>query len=128
MNSNVKLIEDYLCNLCDLVFNDGIICDKMYNPEQLVNRSAYITDIQSIDGDQHALVKCNARIAENRKNRPECVTDTQKIIENFNKSGASLGNGLAIYIEIEYITMPIKIIVNTQTAFTVSANLKITAK
>lgn len=128
MNSNVKLIEDYLCDLCDAVFNDGIVCDKMYNPEQLVNRSAYVTDIQSQESDQHGLVKCNARIVENRKGRPECIIDVQKITENFNKKGDPLGNGLAIYIEVEYITMPIKIMVNTQTAYTVSANLRITAK
>lgn len=128
MNSNVKLIEDYLCDLCDTVFNDGIVCDKMYNPEQLVNRSAYVTDIQSQESDQHGLVKCNARIVENRKSRPECVNDVQKITENFNKKGDPLGNGLAIYTEVEYITMPIKIMVNTQTAYTVSANLRITAK
>lgn len=128
MNSNVKLIEDYLCDLCDTVFNDGIVCDKVYNPEQPVNRSAYVTDIQSQESDQHGLIKCNARIVENRKSRPECVTDVQKITENFNKNGDPLGNGLAIYVEIEYITIPIKIMVNTQTAYTVSANLRITAK
>lgn len=100
----------------------------MYNPEQLVNRSAYVTDIQSQESDQHGLIKCHARIVENRKGRPECVTDVQKITENFNKKGDPLGNGLAIYTEVEYITMPIKIMVNTQTAYTVSANLRITAK
>ena len=128
MNSDVKLIEDYICNLCDEVFNDGIVCDKLYNPEQLVNRSACITDIHTQDTDQYAVIECNVNISENRKTRAECIADTQKIVKNFNKSGVSIGDGLAIYMEIEYITMPIRILVNTVTAYTISANIKVTAK
>ena len=65
MNSNIKLIEDYICDLCDEIFADGIVCDKIYNPEQLVNRSACITDIQSQETDQYAVIKCNVNISEN---------------------------------------------------------------
>lgn len=128
MNSNIKLIEDYICDLCDEIFADGIVCDKIYNPEQLVNRSACITDIQSQETDQYAVIKCNVNISENRKTRAECIVDTQKIVKNFNKSGVSIGDGLAIYMEIEYITMPIRILVNTVTVYTISANIKVTAK
>lgn len=125
---NIKYVEDYLCNLCDAVFNDGISCDKVFNPEQLVNRSAYVTDIQSQDTDQYAIIKCNATIVENRKTRTECVADIEKIIKNFNKNGESISDGLVIYMEIAYITMPIKIMVNTIAAYTISANLKIVIK
>lgn len=126
--TTLLLIEDYLCNLCDTVFNDGITCDKIYNPEQRVNRAAYVDNATASGADQNAITICRAKIVENRETRAQCITDIQKVRENFVKYGSSLGNGFAIFMDIDYITMPIKIMAGTQTAFTFTANLKITAK
>ena len=125
---DIKTIEDYLCNLCDSVFNDSITCDKSYSPEKRVNRAAYVDSANPNLADQNAVTICRAKVVENRETRAQCITDIQKVRENFVKYGSSLGNGFAIFMDIDYITMPIKIVAGTQTAFTFTANLKITAK
>ena len=126
--SDIKAIEDYLCNLCDSVFNDSITCDKLYNPEQRSNRAAYVDNTTATIADQNDVTVCHAKVVENRETRAQCISDIQKVRENFVKYGSSLGNGFAIFMDIDYITMPIKIMAGTQTAFTFTANLKITAK
>lgn len=124
----IETIENFLCDLSDSVFNDGIICDKIYNPEQRENRSAFVNQVLSMESDQNGITKCVAQLLENREKRSQCVQDVNLIREKFTKIGYKLQDGLAIYIELQYITMPIKIMVDTQVAYTISANFNITVK
>lgn len=124
----ISEIENYLCDLCDTIFNDGIVCDKAYNIEQRVNRAANVLGVYRAAGDQGAVHRVSAKITENRETRSQCVTDVDKIRQNIRKIGVTIQNGLVIYIDVQYITMPIKIVVGTQTAYTISATLNITVK
>jgi hypothetical protein len=125
----IDLIEDYLCDKCDEIFNgDSIACDKVYNPEEAITRSAYVTSVKSNTTDQFGVGEYAAQIIENREKRSQCTHDVELIRKNFTKYGDVLANGLAIYITIQYITMPIKIVVGTSNVYTISANLNITVK
>ena len=129
MSNVVHIIEDYLCDKCDEVFaSDGIVCDKVFNPEEPVNRAAFITKVLSAQSDQNGIGDYSAQILEHRIKRSECTADVEKIRKNFTIYGDKLQNGLAIYISIEYITMPNKTVVGTQNVYWLSANLKITVK
>ena len=121
----IEIIENYLCDLCDESFNDGIICDKIFNPEETVTRSAYV--IQQIDTltDQDGIRRYTAQVVENRKTRSECIRDMGIIDGNFRKYGKKLDNGLVIRISIQYIMSPIKTIVGTQTVYNLSAMLNV---
>ena len=125
----VELIEDYLCDKCDKIFTgDSIVCDKVYNPEEIVNRASFITSVLSATTDQNGIGEYRAQIIENREKRSQCTHDVELIRKNFTEYGDTLANGLAIYVSLQYITMPIKIVVGTSSAYTVSANLNITVK
>lgn len=129
MSNVVDVIEDYLCDKCDEIFaSDGIICDKVFNPEEPINRAAFITQISADITDQNSVGEYSAQILEHRLKRSECTADVEKIRKNFTIYGDKLQNGLAIYISIKYITMPRKLVVGTQNAYWMSANLKITVK
>lgn len=129
MANVVNIIEDYLCDKCDEIFaSDGIACDKVFNPEDPENRAAFITQVLAAQSDQNGVGDYSAQILEQRIKRSECTADVEKIRKNFIIYGDRLPNGLAIYISIEYITMPNKIVVGTQNAYWLSANLKITVK
>ena len=129
MANVVNIIEDYLCDKCDELFtSDGIVCDKVFNPEEPENRAAFITQVLSAQSDQNGIGDYSAQILEHRIKRSECIADVEKIRKNFNICGDKLQNGLAIYISIVYITMPNKTVVGTQTIYWLSANLKITVK
>lgn len=124
----IETIENFLCDLSDSVFNDGIICDKIYNPEQKENRAAFINQVLAFESDQNGITKCTAQMLENREKRSQCIRDINLIRENFIKIGHKLQDGLAIYVELQYITAPIKIMVDTQVAYTISANFNVTVK
>lgn len=129
MANLVNIIEDYLCDKCDEIFvSDGVVCDKVFNPEEAVNRAAFITQVLSAQSDQNGVGLYSAQIIEQRIKRSECTADVENIRKNFTKYGDRLPNGLAIYISIEYITMPNKTVVGTQTVYWLSANLSITVK
>lgn len=129
MSNVVDIIEDYLCDKCDEIFaSDGIICDKVFNPEEPINRAAFITQVPADITDQNGVGEYSAQILEHRLKRSECTADVEKIRKNFTIYGDKLQNGLAIYISIKYITMPRKLVVGTQNAYCMSANLKITVK
>ena len=129
MANAVNIIEDYLCDKCDELFaSDGIVCDKVFNPEEAVNRAAFITQVLSASSDQSGVGEYTAQILENRLKRYECTEDVEKIRKNFIIYGDKLANGLAIYISVGYIMMPIKVVVGTQNAYTISANLNIKVK
>jgi hypothetical protein len=121
----IKIIEDYLCDLCDLAFNDGIVCDKVFNPEEPVNRAAFITQQGNSETDQDGIRTYTAQILENRKTRSECIIDMGIIDKHFRKYRKKLDNGLVINISVSYIISPIRIIVGTQQAYNLSANLEI---
>lgn len=121
----VEVIENYLCDVCDAVFNDGIVCDKIFNPESPVNRSAYVTQQTGYETDQDGIRTFSAQILENRSTRSDCIRDMAIIDANFRKYGKKLDNGLVIRISIQYIMSPIQIIVGTQTAYNLSALLNI---
>lgn len=123
-----ETLENFLCDLSDSVFNDGIVCDKIYNPEQEVNRAAFITATQTPEGDQDGLIRFSAQLLENRKKRSECIKDSELIRKNFKKTGHKLENGLVIYLDVQYITSPIKTIVDTQSIYTISANFNVKIK
>lgn len=124
----IETIENFLCDLSDSVFSDGIVCDKIYNPEQRENRSAFVNQVLPMQSDQNGITRCTAQLLENREKRSQCVHDVNLIRENFTKIGYKLHDGLAIYIELQYITMPIKIMVDTQVAYTISANFNVKIK
>lgn len=129
MSNVVNIIEDYLCDKCDEIFaSDSIVCDKVFNPEEPENRAAFIAQVLPTRSDQNAIGDYAAQILEHRIKRSECTADVEKIRKNFNICGDKLQNGLAIYVSIEYITMPNKIVVGTQNVYWLSANLKITVK
>ena len=121
----IEVIENYLCDLCDEAFADGIVCDKIFNPEEQVTRSAYV--VQQLDTltDQDGIRKYIAQISENRKARSECIHDMSIIDSNFRKYSKKLDNGLVISVAVRYIIAPIKVVVGTQTAYNLSANLEI---
>ena len=121
----IKIIEDYLCDLCDLVFNDGIVCDKVFNPEEPVNRAAFITQQGNYETDQDGIRTYTAQILENRKTRSECIIDMGIIDKHFRKYRKKLDNGLVINMSVNYIISPIRVIVGTQHAYNLSANLEI---
>jgi hypothetical protein len=121
-------IENYLCDLCDSVFNDGIICDKVYNIEQPSNRAVSVISVNALSGDQNSVKKMYAKFSENRETRALCVQDAEKILNNFTKIGYKVSDTLAIYTDIQYITMPIKIVVGTKTVYTLSATISINVK
>lgn len=125
MSSAIKIIEDYLCDLCDAAFGDGIICDKVFNPEEPVNRAVCITQQLESGTDQDGIRYYTAQILENRKTRSECINDMDIISNTFRKCGKKLDNGLVIYISVSYIMSPTKMIVGTQKAYFLSANLEI---
>ena len=125
MSNAVKTIEDYLCDLCDLVFNDGIVCDKVFNPEEPANRAAFITQQGNSETDQDGIRTYTAQILENRKTRSECIIDMEIIDKHFRKYRKNLDNGLVINMSVSYIISPIKVIVGTQHAYNLSANLEI---
>lgn len=125
MSNAIKIIEDYLCDLCDSSFNDGIVCDKVFNPEEPANRAAFITQQGNSSTDQDGIRIYTAQILENRKTRSECITDMDIINSTFRKYGKKLPNGLVIYMTTSYIMSPTKMIVGTQTAYFLSANLEI---
>lgn len=124
----VELIEDYLCDKCDELFADEIVCDKLYNPEVAVNRAAFVTSVRDTVTDQDSVGEYTAQIIENRSKRSEGAADVELLRKNFTKYGDTLPNGLAIYVRLQYITMPTKIVVGTEYAYSVSANLNITVK
>ena len=130
MVSVIDLIENYLCDKCDALFSeDGIVCDKVYNPEQTDNRAAFVTQVLTPLTDQNGVGEYRAQILENRSKRSQCIADAETIRKNFTKYGDILSNGLAIYIQLQYITTPTnKIVVDTSTVYALSANLKITVK
>lgn len=121
----IKIIEDYLCDLCDISFTDGIVCDKVFNPEEPVNRAAFITQQGNSETDQDGIRTYTAQILENRKTRSECIIDMGIIDKHFRKYRKKLDNGLVINISVSYIISPIRIIVGTQQAYNLSANLEI---
>lgn len=121
----IKLIEDYLCDLCDLTFNDGIVCDKVFNPEEPVNRAAFITQQGNSETDQDGIRTYTAQILENRNTRSECIIDMDIIDKHFRKYHKKLDNGLVITMSVSYIISPIRVIVGTQQAYNLSANLEI---
>lgn len=126
----IDIIENYLCDKCDEMFaSDGIPCDKVYNPDQIDNRAAFITQMLTPITDQNGVGEYMAQILENRTKRSQCISDADTIRKNFTKYGDTLPNGLAIYVQLQYITTPIsKTVVGTSTIYTLSANLKITVK
>ena len=124
----IETIENFLCDLSDTVFNDGIVCDKIYNPEQRETRSVFVNQVLSFGSDQNGIFRCTAQLLENREKRSQCVSDVNIVKENFTKIGYKLPDGLAIYIELQYITMPMKIMVDTQVAYSLSANFNIIVK
>lgn len=129
MSNVVDVIEDYMCDKCDEIFaSDGIICDKVFNPEEPINRAAFITQVLTDISDQNGVGEYSAQILEHRLKRSECTADVEKIRKNFTIYGDKLQNGLSIYISIKYITMPRKLVVGTQNAYWMSATLKITVK
>lgn len=128
MANVISSIEDYLCDLCDSVFSDGIVCDKVYNPEQQENRAAFVTQALPSPDDQNGIGTYTAQILQNRTKRSECIQDAELFRKNFIKYGDDLQNELAIYISVQYITMPIKRIVGTSTTYTISVMLNITVK
>ena len=121
----IKLIEDYLCDLCDAKFNDGLICDKVYNLEQPENRAAFINQQVDTETDQDGIRVYVAQILENRKTRTECINDMFIIDKYFRNYGKKLDNGLVIYVSVNYIMSPTKIVVGTQTIYSLSASLEI---
>lgn len=126
----IESIEDYLCDKCDELFSgDDIVCDKVYNPEQPVNRAAFVTQVLTERADQSGVGEYRAQIIENRSKRSECIADAETIRKNFTKYGDRLQNGLAIYVSLQYITTPTnKMVVDTSTIYYISANLNITVK
>ena len=125
MSNSVKIIEDYLCDLCDASFNDGIVCDKVFNPEEPANRAAFIIQQGNSETDQAGIRTYTAQILENRKTRSECIIDMGIIDKHFRKYRKKLDNGLVINMSVNYIISPIRVIVGTQPAYTLSANLEI---
>lgn len=125
MSNDIKIIEDYLCDLCDIAFNDGIVCDKVFNPEEPVNRAAFITKQGNSETDQDGIHTYTAQILENRKTRSECIVDMEIIDKHFRKYRKKLDNGLVINMSVSYIISPIRVIVGTQQAYNLSANLEI---
>lgn len=126
MANNVEIVEDYLCDLCDTLFNDGIICDKIFNPEEKVNRAANVVQIYGAASDQgDAIYRMDARVVENREKRSQCIKDIE-ILQKLTKNGVKLASGLAIYINIQYITSPDRTIVDGQSVYTISAYLNVT--
>lgn len=121
----VEIIENYLCDVCDAVFDDGIVCDKIFNPEDSATRSAYVTQQLESLTDQDGIRIFSARIVENRKTRSECIRDMGIIDDNFRKYSKKLDNGLVIRISIQYIMSPIQTIIGTQTAYNLSAMLNV---
>ena len=126
MINYVEVVEDYLCELCDEVFNDGIVCDKVFNPEERVNRAASVLQVYAPSADQPtAIHTMSARVVENRERRAQCITDME-LSKKLVKSRVKLENGLEIYINIQYINAPIRTIVGTQNTYTLSVYLTIT--
>lgn len=122
----IKSVEDYLCETCDALFNDGIVCDKVYNPEERMNRAANVIQVRYGDDDQSgAIVRMEARVIENCDKRSKGVQDAE-LLRKLAKNGVKLPNGLVIYINVQYINMPQKIIVDTLTTYILSAQLAIT--
>lgn len=121
----IEAVENFLCDTCDTIFNDGILCDKIYNAEQPVNRAAFVLQALPPETDQHGVTCCTAQIIENREKRSQCVQDMDIIRENFTKYGHKLQEGLAIYTSIQYITSPIRTVVGTQDVYTLSAVINI---
>ena len=68
--TDIKAIEDYLCNLCDSVFNDSITCDKLYNPEQRINRAAYVDNTPATIADQNDVTIAMQRLSKIEKHAP----------------------------------------------------------
>jgi ATP-dependent protease ClpP protease subunit len=130
MDCVIELIENYLCDQCDALFEgDGLVCDKVYNPEQTANRAAFVTQVLTPSTDQSGVGQYMAQIIENRTKRSECIVDSDIIRRNFIKYGGRLQNGLAIYVQLQYITTPTtKMVVDTSTVYFISAILKITVK
>jgi hypothetical protein len=81
----IETIENFLCDLSDSVFSDGIVCDKIYNQEQRENRAAFVNGVTPPQSDQYGIVKCTAQLLENREKRSQCVQDINKIREKFTK-------------------------------------------
>jgi hypothetical protein len=126
MTNIIDTIEDYLCDKCDELFAaDGLVCDKVFNPEQQANRAAFVNQVLTPLSDQSGVGVYKAQILENRLKRSECTQDVEILRTKLTKYGDKLPNGLAIYISLEYIMMPIKITVGTTNVFTVSANFNI---
>lgn len=121
----IESVENFLCDTCDEAFKDGILCDKIYNAEQSVNRAAFVLQVLNPVTDQDGVTSCTAQIIENREKRSQCVQDMEIIRENFTKYGYKLQDGLVIYSSIQYITSPLRTVVGTQDVYTISAVINI---
>lgn len=121
-----KQIEDWLCDYVDSSFNDGIPCDKEFSTDISDCRAIYISRLNSGFDDQSATAKYEVSIKSTRKTRIQAVNDISILNEIFPIYNVRVDNGLVISINRDYITVPIRTMVDSKQAYFFSATFTLT--
>ena len=124
--NRVKEVEDFLCDFLTALFSDSVACKKEFDGSLSESRACSITDIAPSVDDQGVLRRYHAVYKEITKTRLASIEHINRIQAAFPIFNRTTTNGLAISIELNYITAPIKIMVGTTKSYRLSANLRVT--
>ena len=118
-----KKVEDWLCDYIDQAFNDDIVCDKEFTGEAKESRAIYIESIKDGFDDQSTSAEYTIGFTASTKKRSDAVRTISMLESLFPVYNKKIGRGLAISINMQYITTPLRTIIDSKSVYLVSATL-----
>lgn len=122
-----KEIENDLCDIVDALFSDGIETTTELDVNKANARAAFIDRNDTSLDDQSGITRRKAKIQVIRDSRSKALDDSDKLESCFPTYSKKFDSSLALSISRNYITSPIKMVVGSQTAYSISVDLTITS-
>lgn len=122
-----KDVETVLMDIVDSIFNDGIETVAELDVNLRDTRAAYLDNSRGDIPDQGGIISRKAKVQVIRRTRTLALADSDKLEDCFPSYAKKFDNSLALTISRNYITSPIKMVVGSQTAYSISVDLTITS-
>lgn len=122
-----KDVETALMAIVDGTFNDGIETTVELDVNLRDARAAYLDNNRGDIPDQGGIVSRKAKVQVIRNTRTLALQDADKLEDRFPSYAKKFDGSLALTISRNYITSPIKMVVGSQTAYSISVDLTITS-
>lgn len=124
---SIREIESDLCDIVDALFDDGILTITELDVNKQNTRAAYVDRNNNSLDDQSSINIRKAKVQVIRDTRTKALEDSDKLEGCFPTYAKKFDSSLALTISRNYITSPIKMVVGSQTAYSISVDLTITS-